>query len=141
MIYQNRLGSASNDPFVRAFLWLLRFKSLREKCRYMEFFFPISPYSVEIKENTDQKNSEYRHFSRSVYFGLSFCSLLTTSLSCTILKVIQRKYCLLYKALLLVFENIFRQYFRQIRHGSEKCRVMEWVVTSPLYSSWLQALH
>ena len=82
MIYQNRLGSASNDPFVRAFLWLLRFKSLREKCRYMEFFFPISPYYVEIKENMDQENSEYRHFSRSVYFGLSFCSLLNTGLSC-----------------------------------------------------------
>ena len=26
----------------------------------------ISPYSVRMRENTDQKNSEYRHFSRSV---------------------------------------------------------------------------
>ena len=25
----------------------------------------ISPYSVRMRENTDQKNSEYRHFSRS----------------------------------------------------------------------------
>ena len=25
----------------------------------------ISPYSVRIRENTDQKNSEYGHFSRS----------------------------------------------------------------------------
>ena len=25
-----------------------------------------SPYSVQMRENTDQKNSEYRHFSRSV---------------------------------------------------------------------------
>ena len=25
----------------------------------------ISPYSVRIRENTDQKNSEYKHFSHS----------------------------------------------------------------------------
>ena len=25
----------------------------------------ISPYSVQMRENTDQKNSEYGHFSRS----------------------------------------------------------------------------
>ena len=30
--------------------------ALRKKC----------PYSVRMRENTDQKNSEYRHFSRSV---------------------------------------------------------------------------
>ena len=29
------------------------------------------PYSVRILENTDQKNSEYEHFSRSVAFSLS----------------------------------------------------------------------
>ena len=53
--------------------------ALREKCSYSEFFwsvFPriraehetirsISPYSVQKQENTDQKNSEYGHFSRS----------------------------------------------------------------------------
>ena len=27
---------------------------------------PISPYSIQAGENTDQKNSEYGHFSRSV---------------------------------------------------------------------------
>ena len=51
---------------------------LREK--YSEFFWSvfshvrteygeilrISPYSVRMPENTDQKNSEYEHFSQSV---------------------------------------------------------------------------
>ena len=27
---------------------------------------PISPYSIQAGENTDQENSEYGHFSRSV---------------------------------------------------------------------------
>ena len=50
--------------------------ALREKCLHSEFFwsvFPrirteygeirsISPYSVRMWENTDQKNSEYGHF-------------------------------------------------------------------------------
>ena len=53
--------------------------TLREKCPYSEFFWSIfshiwteygeilriSPYSVRMRENTDQKNSEYGHFSRS----------------------------------------------------------------------------
>ena len=55
--------------------------SVREKCPYLEFFWyvfscirteyriirSISPYSVWMRENTDQKNSEYGHFSRSAY--------------------------------------------------------------------------
>ena len=28
----------------------------------------ISPYSVQMRENKDQKNSEYGHFSRSAKF-------------------------------------------------------------------------
>ena len=53
--------------------------SLRKKCPYSEFFWSvfsriwteygeirsISPYSVRMRENTDQNNSEYGHFSRS----------------------------------------------------------------------------
>ena len=53
---------------------------LHEKCPYSEFFWSIflrilteygetrsiSPYSVQIWENTDQKNSEYGHFSHKV---------------------------------------------------------------------------
>ena len=53
---------------------------LREKCPYWEFFWSvfsriqteygkilsISPNSVRMRENTDQKNSEYGHFSSSV---------------------------------------------------------------------------
>ena len=34
--------------------------------RYKESQRSISPYSVRMRENTDQNNSEYEHFSRSV---------------------------------------------------------------------------
>ena len=54
--------------------------TLRKKCPYSEFFRSvfssiqseygdlrsISPYSVQMRENKDQKNSEYGHFLRSV---------------------------------------------------------------------------
>ena len=54
--------------------------ALRKKCPYSEFFWSAfsripteygellrkSPYSVRMRENTDQKNSEYGHFSHSV---------------------------------------------------------------------------
>ena len=53
---------------------------LHEKCPYSELFWstfaririeygeilPISPYSVQMRENADQNNSKYGHFSRSV---------------------------------------------------------------------------
>ena len=55
--------------------------SLLEKCPYLEIFLSvfsrirtenreirnISAYSVRMRRNTDQKNSEYGHFSGSVY--------------------------------------------------------------------------
>ena len=54
-------------------------ETLREKCPCLEFFWSvfspirteygeilrISQYSVGMRENTDQKNFEYGHFSRS----------------------------------------------------------------------------
>ena len=53
--------------------------ALRKKCPYLELFWSvfsrirteykeilgISPYSVQMWENTHQNNSEYGHFSRS----------------------------------------------------------------------------
>ena len=62
--------------------------TLREKCPYSEFLWSvfsqipieygeiqsISPYSVRIRENTDHKNSEYEHFSRSA--RLTFKNIL-----------------------------------------------------------------
>ena len=53
---------------------------LREKCSCLEFFWfvfsrirteyveilRIPPYSIQMRENTDQKNSEYGHFLCSV---------------------------------------------------------------------------
>ena len=55
--------------------------SLREKCPYLELFWcafsrirtecgeirSISPYSVLMRKNADQNNSEYAHFLRSNY--------------------------------------------------------------------------
>ena len=130
VVYENRRRSASKDPFVRAFLWLLCFVSLREKCWYSVFFWSVSssiwteyreivrifPYSVEMRQNKDQKNSEYRHVSRSVCFDLCFCSLLNTSLYCNNIENHTEKsckYCLVCEAPLvgIVFGNIFRQYF------------------------------
>ena len=69
---------------IRSFLFLFELFycfSLRKKFPYSDFFwsvFPriqteygeirsISPYSVRMRENTNQKNFEYEHFSRSAY--------------------------------------------------------------------------
>ena len=55
--------------------------TLREKCSYSEFFWSVfsriwteygeilrtSSYSVQMRENTDQNNSEYEHFLRSAF--------------------------------------------------------------------------
>ena len=56
--------------------------SLRKKCPYSELFWSafshirteygeirsISPYSVRMRENADQNNSDYGHFPCSIYF-------------------------------------------------------------------------
>ena len=61
---------------------LIEWDTLRRECPYLEFFWSvfsrirteygeiqsISPYSVQMQENTDQKNSEYGQFSRSDTF-------------------------------------------------------------------------
>ena len=61
---------------------ILPIVSLREKCPYSKFFWSvysrirtecersISSYSVRMRENRDQKNSEYGGCSRSVYVTL-----------------------------------------------------------------------
>ena len=59
--------------------WYQERYQFRKSCPYLEFFWPafsrirteyreirsISPYSVRMRENTDQKNSKYWNFSRS----------------------------------------------------------------------------
>ena len=52
---------------------LKRKHSLREKCPYSEFFYPYFP-TFQMRENTDQKNSEYGKFSRSDYHDVRFTS-------------------------------------------------------------------
>ena len=52
---------------------LLAVCSLREKCPFSEFLWSVfsrirTEYSVLMRENADQKNSEYGHFSRSVSY-------------------------------------------------------------------------
>ena len=75
------------------------YASLLEKCSYLELFWSaffriwteylqtlrISPYSVWMRENADQNNSEYGHFSRSAllniatyYFEISFKFIVKT---------------------------------------------------------------
>ena len=64
----------------------LFFFALREKCSNTEFFWSLffrniwtesgdlrskSPHSVQIRENTDQKNSVFGYFSRSVIIGVT----------------------------------------------------------------------
>ena len=66
---------------VCSWLWLSCSNSLRKKCPYSELFcsafsrirseygeiLHISPYSIRMRENADQNNSGYRHFSCSEY--------------------------------------------------------------------------
>ena len=46
----------SSKPYVQRHLW------------FYQCVKSIYPYSVWMRENTDQKNSEYRHFPRSVRY-------------------------------------------------------------------------
>ena len=71
-------------------LHLKQLTSLREKCPYLELFWSrfsriwtehgeilrIALYSVRMRENGDQKNSEYRHFTNFVLvscFHFHYC--------------------------------------------------------------------
>ena len=67
---------------------ICQYYTLRKMCPYSEFFWSvfsrirsdygeilcIAPYSVRMRENTDQNNSEYWNFSRSEYYNLSMVS-------------------------------------------------------------------
>ena len=78
IVYTERNCQVSYDFLVNN-LYVNQF-TLREKCPYSEFFWSIfshirneyggipriSPYSVRMRENTDQKNVENGHFSLSV---------------------------------------------------------------------------
>ena len=91
------------------------FLKLQEKCPYSVFFWTvfsairaeyreirsISPYSIEMRENTDQKNSKYGYFSRSVtlpknshffYYPYLLTQVNTLSTQRNILICIERNY-------------------------------------------------
>ena len=60
---------------------------MRKKCPYSKFLWSVfsdilteygdllrkPPYSVQMQQNTDQKNSEYEYFSRSEIYVETFC--------------------------------------------------------------------
>ena len=70
----------SSQEYFRGKLFSQSSATLRKKCPYSELLwlvssrirtgygeiFSISPYSVRMRENTNQNNPEYGHFSRSV---------------------------------------------------------------------------
>ena len=69
----------------------IEFLSLRKKCPYSELLWSAfsriraeyteiqssSPYSVRMRENADQNNPKYGHFSRSVFSYESACFFKT----------------------------------------------------------------
>ena len=75
-MWQQKLAWQTCDPLILC----LHYLTLLENCPNSKFccsafsciqteygeIFHISPYSVQMREYTDQKNSEYGHFSRSV---------------------------------------------------------------------------
>ena len=87
--------------------------SLCKICLYLELFWSIfpriwteyaeirstSPYSVEMRENTDQNNSEYGHISRSDYKNC-FSNMLVLV---TCLKSLSSAYLLSYLHVLTIF--------------------------------------
>ena len=70
----NLWRTSSTEVITRCFI-----QTLRKKCPYLEFFWSVSspnwtnygdlpcksPYSVQMRENTDQRNSKYGQFSGS----------------------------------------------------------------------------
>ena len=73
--------SSNYDAFISLFVCI----ELREKCPHLEFFWSVfsrirteyrelrstSPNLVQMRENTDQKNSSYGHLSRSVTYNFA----------------------------------------------------------------------
>ena len=73
----------------------VKWPSLCKKCPYSELFRSlfsrirteygeirsISPYWVRMRENADQNNSEYGHFSRSAYYYRNLIALLNTAVN------------------------------------------------------------
>ena len=96
---------------------------LREKCSYSEFFWSVysrirtecgetrstSPYSVGMRERTEQKNSEYGYFSRSVTLSITWVTYLFVQIQILNkkLKLIGRKNQEVIFKKLLVHENLW----------------------------------
>ena len=84
-LYTCKIKGATVEQIQKGVMIICSFFSLSEKCPFSEFFWSvfccirfglnterwrsISLYSVRMRENADQKNVEYGHFSHSVYFN------------------------------------------------------------------------
>ena len=60
----------------------------------------ISPYSARMRENINQKNSEYRHFSRNLNSSWSFLQVIIQHLKKTLTKILHSR---------VMYMNIHRQ--------------------------------
>ena len=82
MVFADRTFVEAKADLIHSILTVRVFLSVELLLREKSF---SGPYSVGMRENTDQKNSEYGHFSRSVRLTENhFQNLLT--LSCIMLK-------------------------------------------------------
>ena len=79
--------------------WKSKFLTLHKRCPYSEFFWSVFPsifteygeiYSVQMWKRTDQKNSEYRHFPRSVIHNcnIKISIFLQKTLTCWFINIL-----------------------------------------------------
>ena len=66
-------------PNIRFLSFILH---LKVNINWYKFNLYISPCSVRMRENTDQKNSDYEHFSRSVH--QYFCLIVSPN-NCSVI--------------------------------------------------------
>ena len=101
--------------------------ALHKKCPYSEFFWSVfsriqnlvSPYSVRMRENTNQKkNSEYGHFSHNVKCSSYFPEHLRLLVTCEEAKNIALTPSLFFILFLIVFTNMnVNLYVRNTKHN------------------------
>ena len=88
----------------------------------------ISPYLVQIWENANQKNPEYRHYSRTVYQKHGFTNqswkLCNVNFS---LETKHVKSCLQKTVSLKLFHNLFASFFfKQLRKAPELWKISKY---------------
>ena len=124
-------------------LHLKQLTSLREKCPYLELFWSrfsriwtehgeillIALYSVRMRENGDQKNSEYRHFTNFVLvscFHFHYCFWIPKVKGERLPKVLKKKGTLSFFfwnimefSRAVILKNISRQQEKEVKAYDE----------------------